>query len=119
VRGTSERQFLIRQSKRISRATFDERNGLNGFQRRAGKDRALDISQTEPQASLRIGHGDRAAMDAFDEGPSCDLDKNGIGHDASNNRSHPSLSSGMEGPEHFRAKCPARLARLVLGGKAA
>ena len=56
-------------AERLRRAGLDQRYGLHRLQRRSRKDRPLHVAGVQPQRALRVGHGKRAAVDAFDQRP--------------------------------------------------
>jgi hypothetical protein len=62
-------------------AAPDSRSGSAwiGFSDERGIDGRLDIAQRKHDRAIRVGNGDRAAMDALHEVAAGDFDKNGVG----------------------------------------
>ena len=80
MRGASERQFLIAQAEAIGRALLDQRQGLQRLHRGTRKYRRRHVAESENGPAFGIGHGNGAAVPAFDQRPARHFDQNRIFH---------------------------------------
>ena len=80
VRSAGERDFGIAKPIRIRRPRFDERNGLQRLDGRAGKHRRIDVAQCQHLLAGDVHSHDRAAMATFDRVAAPDVCKYRIGH---------------------------------------
>src|SRR4029453_2888923 len=78
MRGASDRKLGVAKPKRVRRAAFDQRNGLESLHRGAREDAPLNVAKSQPELSGRIGQGDRAGMADFDKLSPHRLDEHGI-----------------------------------------
>lgn len=82
MRSAGKRQLLHTISENVSSAAFDQRQRLDELDRRARKDRVIDVTDRHAARSARIDRGDRAAVAALHPRPTGNFDKNGIDHAA-------------------------------------
>ena len=80
VRGAGQRQFLQAEAVAVGGAAFDQRQRLQRLDRRARKDRPLDVAQRQHARAVGVDHRDRAGMPALDQRAAQDLDQNRITH---------------------------------------
>ena len=80
VGGASERKLSPGQAVTLSRSGFHEYEGLQRLDGGAWKYRPFDVAKREHNATIRIGHSDRATMPGLDYGTAQDFDKNRIAH---------------------------------------
>src|SRR5215469_10436054 len=80
MRGASERQFLVAQAKTIGRALLDQWQRLQRLHRGTRKYRRRHVAKSKNTTALRVGHGNGAAVPAFDQRSANHVDQNGIGH---------------------------------------
>ena len=75
-----ERQLVLAESEPVRGAGFDERQRLQGLDRRTGKHRARHLAQQQHRFPVGVDHGHAAAMLTLDPGTADDFDQHGIGH---------------------------------------
>ena len=79
VRGAGQRQFLVGQLQRVGRAAGHQRQRLQHLDRRARKDRAVDVAQRGVQRAVSVDDGHRAAVGRLDDAATPGLHQHGMG----------------------------------------
>jgi hypothetical protein len=83
VRGTAERQLLLREAETVCRTAFDHGQALEGLDGGAGIDCRRDGALGRHDMARRIDHSEGPAMAALDDAAAGDFGDHGIGNQAS------------------------------------
>ena len=97
VGGAGKRQLFLAKSVTVCRSAFDERQGLHGFDGRAGKNRCFHVPERHDLNAVTVINGNKTAVTAFDATAPCDFDQNRIGH-------RPFPTACLIGPRHARCR---------------